>query len=176
MPSPDRDRTVLEPPHAGQERDTLLGFLQRQRDLVAWKLAGLTDEAARGVATPSGLTVHGLVLHLENVERGWLREVFAGEQGLPFDSTEDDPEGDFRVAPDRTLADLLAAYAQESALGDAVVATASLDDMCVTRPFSLRWVLHHLVEETARHLGHLDLLVELADGRTGEEPPGLVTS
>jgi len=168
--------TVLEPPHAGDERDTLLGFLRRQRDLVAWKLAGLDDADARAVATPSGVTLPGVVRHLEDVERGWLREVFAGEQDVPSYSTEQDPDGDWRVPDEVSMAALLASYAAESRRCDAVVAAAPLDQLAVTRPFSLRWILHHLVEETGRHLGHLDLLRELADGRTGEEPPGLASS
>ena len=168
--------TVAEPPHTGEERAILLGFLQRQRDLVSWKLDGLTDDDARAVATPSGLTVHGLVRHLENVERSWLREVFAGETGLAYDWTDEDPDGELTVPDDVRLADLLTAYAEEARRCDAVVEGASLDQISATRGFSLRWVLSHLVEETGRHLGHLDLLCELADGRVGEEPPGLATS
>jgi hypothetical protein len=68
------------------------------------------------------------------------------------------------------MAQLLAAYADETALCDAVIAQASLDDMAVRREFSLRWILLHLIEETARHLGQLDLLREDADGTVGEEP------
>lgn len=113
----------------------------------------------------------GLVRHLANVERSWLRDVFAGQKDFHFDWTEDDPDGEWRVPPDTTMAQLLADYAEESRhCGDVVTAAPSLDAASTSRDLSLRWILLHLVEETARHLGHIDLLREQADGNTGEEP------
>lgn len=162
----------LMPEHQLAERDLLLAYLARQRELVFWKLDGLDDDAARAVSTPSGLTVHGIVRHLENVERSWWRQHVAGEQDLVFDWTDDDPDGELRVPADVRLVDLLAAYRAEIARCDQVVAARSLDDVSALRDHTVRWVLLHLVEEISRHLGHLDLLVELADGRTGEEPEG----
>jgi uncharacterized damage-inducible protein DinB len=167
---------TLPPASGGDERSVLTAFLQRQRDLVGWKLDGLSDDDARSVATSTGLTVHGLVRHLENVERSWLRDRTAGEHGLRFDWTGQDPEAELHVPEDVRLVDLLEAYRAESRRCDEVVSARSLDDAGVRTDKDLRWVLHHLVEETARHLGHLDLLCELADGRTGEEPEGLPTS
>lgn len=161
---------LVEPAHRGDELTSLTGFLQRQRELVVWKVGGADDEALRSVSTPTGLTAHGLVRHLTNVERSWVRDVFAGESGLQFDWTDDDPDGELHVPAGVTMADLVAGYVAESRRCDAVVAAHSLDDVSVRRGFSLRWVLLHLVEETARHLGHLDLLREQADGSTGEEP------
>jgi len=115
--------------------------------------------------------LHGLVRHLTNVERSWLRDVFAGEEGLVFDWTEPDPDAEWRVPAGTTMVDLLGDYAAESRRCDAVVmGAASLDAVSAHRDMSLRWILLHLVEETARHLGHIDLLRELADGSTGEEP------
>jgi uncharacterized damage-inducible protein DinB len=162
---------VTEPAHRGDERTTLLGFLQRQRDLVAWKLADLEDETAAGVSTSSGLTLHGIVRHLTEVETSWLREVFAGESGITFSWLDDDPDGYWTVPPGTAMTDLLAAYAAESARCDAVVRAApSLDVVSAERGMSLRWILLHLVEETSRHLGHIDLLREQGDGVTGEDP------
>lgn len=164
---------VTEAAHVGDERTTLLGFLQRQRDLVAWKVREASDETLASVRMPSGLTLHGIVRHLENVERGWFREVFAGETDLRFDGSDEDPDGDFR-ADGLPMADLLAAYAAETARCDAVIAAApSLDTTAKNAdgPYSLRWILVHMIEETGRHLGHLDLLREQADGAVGEEPP-----
>ena len=161
---------ITEAAHHGDERTTLLGVLQRQRDLVAWKLRDVPDEVLGGVATPSGMGLHGLVRHLTNVERSWLRDVFAGEEGLAFDWTDQDPDAEWRVPAGTTMADLLAAYAAEGRRCDAVVRAAALDAVSVQRNMSLRWILLHLVEETARHLGHIDLLRERADGSTGEEP------
>ena len=164
---------VAEAARRGDERTTLTGMLQRQRDLVAWKLHDADDEVLRGVSTPSGVTAHGIVRHLTNVERSWIRESVAGEQDLAFDWSDEDPDGEWRVPEGTTLAELLADYAEESRRCDAVVAAAeSLDVVAADGSASLRWVLLHLVEETARHLGHLDLLRERADGATGEEPAG----
>jgi uncharacterized damage-inducible protein DinB len=153
----------LIPRHQLAERDLLLAYLQRQRELVRWKCAGLDEDAARGQSTPTGLTIHGVVRHLAGVERGWLREHFAGG---PKERVRDDeflPQAD-------SLADLLAAYREECARCDEVIAAHDLDDVSAHRDHSLRWILLHLVEETSRHLGHLDVLCEQADGRTGEEP------
>ena len=115
--------------------------------------------------------LHGLVRHLTNVERSWLRGVFAGEGDLHSDWTDEDPDAEWRVPAEVTMAELLAGYAEESRRCDAVVtATPSLDVTSASRDLSLRWILLHLAEETARHLGHVDLLREQADGSTGEEP------
>lgn len=158
------------PPAGGTERETLLGYLSRQRELVSWKLDGLSDEAARSVATSTGLTIHGLVRHLENVERWWLRDVLLGEQGLAYDWTDDDEDGDLHVADDVRLLDLLESYRAETVRCDRAIADLDLDAVSARRDRSLRWIVLHLVEETSRHLGHLDLLCELAGGRLGEEP------
>lgn len=162
---------VTEAAHRGDERTTLVGCLQHQRDLVAWKLAGVPDELLRSATTASGMGLHGLVRHLTNVERSWLRDDFAGQADLRYDWTEDDPDAEWRVPPNVTMAELLADYADECRRCDAVItAASSLDDTSVSGDFSLRWILLHLVEETARHLGHIDVLREQADGSTGEEP------
>lgn len=162
---------VAEAAHLGDERTTLVGFLQRQRDLVAWKLAGASDDTLRSVGSPTGITLHGVVRHLENVERSWFRETFAGEGDLRYDWTDDDTDGEWHVPDDVAMKDLLAAYAAEQARCDAVIAAApSLDAISAERGFSLRWIIGHLIEETARHLGHIDLLREQADGVTGEDP------
>jgi hypothetical protein len=161
---------VAEAAHLGDERTALVGFLQHQRDLVAWKLAGADDAVLRSVATPTGLTLAGLVRHLENVERSWIRDVFAGQPDLAYDWTDDDPDGELHVPNDIPMATLLANYAAETALCDAVIAEASLDAVSTRDGFNLRWIVLHLIEETARHLGHIDLLRENADGTVGEEP------
>jgi uncharacterized damage-inducible protein DinB len=163
---------VTEPAHVGDERTALLGFLQRQRDLVAWKMRDASDETLASVRMPSGLTLHGIVRHLENVERSWLRAFFGGQKGLRFDSTDEDPDGDFR-AEGVPMANLLASYTAETARCDAVIAAAPSLDATATDPdgtYSLRWVILHMIEETGRHLGHIDLLREQADGALGEGP------
>ncbi len=162
----------LIPRHQLGEREALLAYLARQRALVCWKVEGMDDAAARAVSTPSGLTVHGVVRHLENVERGWWREHVAGEQGLHFDWSDSEPDAEMRVPEDVLLTDLVAAYRTETRRCDEVIAARSLDDVSAMRDHTVRWVLLHLIEETARHVGHLDLLAEQVDGRVGEEPEG----
>jgi uncharacterized protein DUF664 len=164
---------VADPAPRGDERTELVGFLQRQRDLVIWKCRGADDDVLRSVATPTGLTLHGLVRHLEHVERSWIRDTFLGLKDLPYAWTDEDPDGELHVPADITMAQLLADYAAESVLCDEVIAAASLDDVSVHRGFNLRWVLLHLIEETSRHLGHIDLLRENADGMLGEEPKAI---
>jgi hypothetical protein len=164
-------RGMTDPAPQGDERTSLLGFLQRQRDLVVWKVQDASDEVLRSAVTPTGLSIHGLVRHLENVERDWVRHCFADQPGLTFDWTDADPDGELHVPPDIGMARLIAAYRAETALCDKVILAADLDQISVHRGFSLRWIVLHLIEETSRHLGHLDLLRELADGQAGEEPP-----
>ena len=153
------------------ERESLLEFLQRQRDLVAWKVQGGDEEALRAVGTASGLTAQGVVNHLTNCERGWFRQTFADQPDLTFDFTDEDDDGDFKVPDDVPMAQLLASYAAEQKRCDEVIlAVDALDQKAVHRDRTLRWILLHLIEETARHLGQLDLLREQADGVTGERP------
>ncbi|MCU1592938.1 MAG: hypothetical protein JWO12_330 [Frankiales bacterium] len=152
---------LLPQDHTG-ERALLQSYLARQRALVHWKVDGLDDAQARAIATPSGLTIHGIVAHLTGVEKGWLWEHFAGNP-----KTRDRP-GEF--LSQQPLRELLDAYSAQHVVSDAIIARHDLDDTSSIRNDSLRWILLHLIEETARHLGHLDLLAELADSRVGEEP------
>ena len=153
------------------ERESLLEYLQRQRDLVAWKVRDADDDALRAVSTASGLTAHGVVRHLTNVERSWFRRVFADQPGLTFDFTDEDEDADFKPPATVLMAQLLADYAAETKRCDEVILAAdTLDQLAVQRARSLRWILLHMIEETARHLGQLDILREQADGSTGEFP------
>jgi uncharacterized damage-inducible protein DinB len=157
-------------PPMGAEKDSLHVSLDRHRDVVLWKLEGLDEEQARRPMTPSGTSLLGLVKHLAAVEYGWFCETFGRPtEPLPFD--EDDEDADLRVAPDEKIADVVAFYQRARAAADAVVIGLSLDDAGQAwfgEAVSLRWVLIHMIEETARHAGHMDILRELIDGRTGD--------
>lgn len=157
-------------PFTGEEKTSLHISLDRHRDVVLWKLEGLDDEQLRSPMTPSGTSLLGLVKHLAAVEYGWFCDTFGREtEPLPFD--EDDPEADLRVAPSESTADVLAFYGRARAAADQVIDDLEVDDLGTAwfgAGVSLRWVLIHMVEETARHAGHMDILRELIDGTTGD--------
>jgi hypothetical protein len=158
------------PPEQGTERETLTGLLDFLRATVVNKVAGLTDEQAFAAPVPpSTLTPAGLVKHLAGVERFWFSIDFAGAE-LPWPWTEDDQHGNFRLDPDDTLTAIVADYQQECDRSRRAIEGAGLDDTARGDglTFTLRYALAHMVEETARHCGHLDLLREAIDGRTGE--------
>lgn len=163
-----------DPRGDADERTTLLEFLDFQRAVLARKAEGLTDEQARLAACPpSDLTILGLVRHLADVERGWFRRGIAGEDVEPCFFGEahpdGDPDGDLHPPADATLADALDAYRAEIEIARRIGAEAPLDAMDRRgRGYSVRWILVHMIEEYARHLGHADLLRQAIDGRTGD--------
>jgi hypothetical protein len=153
-----------KPPRlAGDERETILALLQYQRDSFVKKVSGVTEEAARKSPLASGTSLLWLTWHMARAESLWLLHRFAGQDAV----VEDD-----RVGPGDTLHTATATYQRTWALTDVVVAAApSLDEPCRRveddAPVNLRWVLMHLLEETARHAGHVDVLREMVDGQTG---------
>jgi hypothetical protein len=157
-------------PVTGGEKESLQVALDRHRDVMLWKLEGLDDEQLRRPMTPSGTNLLGLVKHLAAVEYGWFCETFGREiEPLPFD--EDDPDADLRVALEETTADVLAFYGRARAAADRAIAEVPLEETGTAwfgEAVSMRWVMIHMVEETARHAGHADILRELIDGATGD--------
>ena len=154
------------------EKETLHSSLQQHRELMLWKLEGLDDDALRRSPVPSGTTLLGLVKHLGAVESGWFCLTFGREtEPLPFD--DDDENADLRVEPGETTADIVAFYRRAWVTADQVISELDLDDTgtsWVGDAVSLRWVLVHMIEETARHTGHADVVRELLDGTTGYKP------
>jgi uncharacterized damage-inducible protein DinB len=148
----------------------LSGFLDWYRSVVEHKVEGLTLDDATRVMTPTGLSPLGVVAHLAAAEVGWFSETFAGQA---IDPMWDD-HGSFRIQDGDTVESVLAEY--RGACGrsrEVVAAAASLDDLSartgeVWGDVSLRWMLVHMIEETARHAGHLDIMRETIDGRTGD--------
>jgi hypothetical protein len=155
------------------ESETLGGFLDWYRAVVERKVDGLTLDQARTVRTSTGLSPLGVVKHLGWVERGWFREIFAGEDVETIDG-EDDNSAEFAIGADDTVDSVLAFYRTEVDNSRRVVAgSSSLDDLSAKatkfrEKVSLRWILVHMLEETARHAGHLDLMRESIDGKTGD--------
>jgi hypothetical protein len=162
--------TRTRPPEDADERSTLTGLLDFLRSTVELKLGGLTEEQAFArPVDPSALTPAGIVKHLTAVERFWFAIDFAGLD-LDWPWSEDDPHGGFPIAPDDTVDGILTAYRTECARSREITAAASFDDRARSEgmTFSLRYAVAHIIEETARHLGHLDLLREATDGQVGE--------
>ena len=152
------------------EREMLEGFLDWYRTVVTRKVEGMPLELATRVMTPSGLSALGVVAHLEAVEVGWFGETFAGEEVDP----EWEHHGSFRFREGDTVGSVLAEYANACDRSRRIAAGApSLDTLSVESEeyrghVSLRWLMVHMIEETARHAGHLDLMSEQLDGRTGD--------
>jgi len=166
-----------EPPTEGDERVLLTAFLDWQRDTLRLKCAGLDPvELARRAVDPSTLSLLGLVRHLSDVERRWFRRIMAGEDAPDRFSSKAEPDGAFDgAAPEQALVDeAWAAWEEEVAFANRFVAAAADLDITGRLPdpwrgdMSLRWVLIHMIEEYARHLGHADLLRERIDGAVGQ--------
>ena len=147
----------------GDERATLTSLLQFQRESLVRKASGVDEAAARASPVGSGTTLLWLMKHMAAAECRWILERFAAiDDAVPSEV----------VTAGDSMEAAVAGYRESWAKVDAVVEAApSLDEVCRRptdeAPVNLRWVLMHLLEETARHAGHADILRELIDGRTG---------
>jgi uncharacterized damage-inducible protein DinB len=161
----------MNAPLIQNEREGLLAFLEHQRQAVRNAAFGLREDQARLRPTPSGLSLGGLVKHVTDAERGWIDRI---EGVPPAEAAFEVYMASFVLAEDETLASLLAHYDEASARTDAVV--GEIDDLGHRVPLpvapwypdpegcTVRWILLHLIEETARHAGHADIIREALDG------------
>lgn len=164
-----------EPQPAADELSTLTQFLDYHRATLLGKVDGLSDEQLRQRIPSSELTLAGLVKHLALVEDQWFQEVFLGRSQEPWSSAPWDTDRDWEMHSALTDPgeELRALYRAACERSRAVTAASYLDQLAA-RPtkagevHNLRWILVHLIEETARHNGHADLLREAVDGATGE--------
>ncbi|MGH2727336.1 MAG: DinB family protein [Actinomycetota bacterium] len=161
------------PPVAADERTTLVAFLDYYRETMIGKLDGLTEEQARWKPAETANSLIGMVQHLGYVEKWWFRVCFAGQPDEPIPGSDEDPDIDFKVPDGSTIEDIVAFYRLEYAqANDIIKAASSLDDLSAIpsrkEHRSLRWILVHMIEETARHAGHSDITRELIDGSVGE--------
>jgi hypothetical protein len=163
---------LARPPLVADERTQLLGWLDLQRRLVRFKCEGLSDaDAHRSVlATSPLMTVAGLVSHLRWTEHCWFEVLFLDSPSTANPQFGDVEDADF-VVDGVPLAQLLDEFDQQWARSNEIVAAASLDDVGRNPAFapgaSLRWMLLHMLEEVARHVGHLDTIREQLDGTKG---------
>ena len=156
------------------ELETLGRYLDTYRRVVRWKLEGVGEEAARRPMVPSGTSLLGIVRHLGYVERWWFQSVIAGDDVDRPRIVEGDPDAEFRVGEDDTIGSVLDFYEAECDRSRQIL--AGLRDPDSVRlvdggDVSVRRILVHMVEEVARHAGHMDILRELIDGATGGFPP-----
>jgi len=158
------------------ERDGLLSFLAQQRHVIRIAAYGLTDEQAGQAKTESPLTVGGLIKHVAYTERGWMDTVLQRER--PAEPGAEAYDQHFDFGPQDTLAAVLAFYDEVAKETEEVI--AGIEDLGQPVPvpqdapwfpkdikaWSVRWVLFHLIQETARHAGHADIVREQLDGAT----------
>jgi uncharacterized damage-inducible protein DinB len=166
-----------DPGTRANERDALAQYLDYQRETILLKADGLNQQQLAQRIPTSALTIAGMLYHLALVEESWMEVRFAGlpvREDLAGVDWDADPDWEFLTATTMDSDELRKRYRAACDRSRQVAAAAdSLDQMSVFKgdnawQFSLRWVLLHLIEETARHAGHADLLREAIDGAVGE--------
>jgi len=155
------------------EREALCGFLDLQRAALLRKVDGISDSDARKAPTVSSLSLLGLVKHSALWERRWFQVIVAG-RALPGEWPESGRaawrKDDFVVDENDTVDHWVTFYKDQAVVSRQITAATALDAPCARQdlaPRNLRWVLLHLIEETARHAGHADISRETVDGSRG---------
>jgi uncharacterized damage-inducible protein DinB len=143
------------------ERELYVRWLRFLRGAVLRKVEGVSDEDARWNPDGALIPLLGIVNHLTHVEWRWIDGAMRGEETSRS-------EEEFRPCSDLAVGAAVAAYRARADATDAYVMGAALDTQGAGRDVDLRWVLLHLINETARHAGHADATRELLDGTTGE--------
>ncbi|HEY1639074.1 MAG TPA: DinB family protein [Streptosporangiaceae bacterium] len=159
--------------------ELLAGYLDFYRSEVLRKLDGLSEAELRSSRLPTGWTPLQLLKHLAYMERRWLQWSFAGEDiPEPFGDRgpgDRSPAEPWLVAEDETVTQIRAFYDAQSARSREIAGAAQLSDRAVPAPRfagsvpSLSWILFHVLQEYARHAGHLDIVRELADGQADND-------
>jgi uncharacterized damage-inducible protein DinB len=161
-----------EPAFVADERVALGAWLDYHRATLLTKLEGLDDEQLRRPMVPSGVCLLGLVKHLTAVEHGWFVVDFARSGEAHLFVREDGTDADFVIEEGETTEAVVAGYLRACERSRQVLAAAESIDETIVHPrigeMDLRWILIHMIEETARHNGHADVIRELIDGVTGE--------
>jgi uncharacterized damage-inducible protein DinB len=164
------------------ESRMLLSFLQRQRDAVLKIVERLPEDDWQKPVVPSGWTVAGMLAHIGGAEYHWFQHVTAGRVGEPQPDGEEKEEGGYdpnaAFASDYPSAEIIASYRQVCGMSDDVLAVTPLsaaprrpdahpNPEVVPQITNVRWIVLHVIEETATHSGHLEIARELLDGKTG---------
>jgi uncharacterized damage-inducible protein DinB len=150
------------------ERTTLESFLDDYRDIVVRKVSGLSDTDARRSLVASSTTVGGLIKHLRWAEYGWFDQLL--QERSNDNRRTHDRSWEFEFLPEEALPALITDYQTQCEESRRIAARYPLDHVVPHRRFgtvSLRWIYVHMIEETARHTGQIDILREQLDGATG---------
>ena len=175
-------RPTVREVNQDDESRLLLRFLRGQRDAVLKIVAGLAEEDWQKPVAPSGWTVAGMLAHLGGAEYHWFQNVIAGRTEEPAADGEDEEPGEYDPTAaftcDWPSADIIADYQNECRQSDEILAVTPLssaplrldlhhDPEYTAQITSVRWIVLHMIEETATHSGHLEMARELLDGKTG---------
>lgn len=156
----------------GSERPVLEAFLDFHRLVLVRKVCGVSDQQARHRRVPSQTTLAGLIKHMTGVERGWFQQVLAGRRPEDIGPNVGGGEDSWDLAENETVDSLIGEYQRACEQSRQTAGRFALDDS-VPEPemgrVSLRWIYVHMIEETARHVGHADILREQTDGAAGVE-------
>ena len=168
-----------QPDSTGSERQVLEAFLDFHRQVLVSKVDGISENEARHRRVPSKTTLAGLIKHMIGVERGWFQEVLGGRNPEDIGPNVGGGEESWDLAEVETVSSLVKEYEQTCEQSRHTAARFALDD-AVPEPdmgqVSLRWIYVHMIEETARHVGHADILREQTDGAAGIDGDSAVTT
>jgi uncharacterized damage-inducible protein DinB len=146
------------------EKETLVAFLDYLRDSIIRKASDIDESDARRPMVESGTSLLWLVKHLASVEQGWFQRGFAGfDVERLGDTVTEDEDRDALIQAYRDAIARSNEITEDAESLDQLMAKAKSED----KRFSLRWILVHMVEETARHAGHADIIREQLDGSVG---------
>lgn len=171
---PEREDTRDDGPMTGTPREVLDHWLDLYRESALQKVAGLNGEQlCQRSVEPSSMSLIGVVRHLTEVEAYWVRMVLQGREDVPdYYATAASPDGEFDDVDPATAVEEVVVYQREVSQTKEIL--DSWTDLSAVgrgtrhgKPVNVAWILTHLIEEYARHLGHMDLLRERVDGRTG---------
>jgi uncharacterized damage-inducible protein DinB len=179
MTIPASPPTVGQPDSTGSERQVLEAFLDFHRQVLVSKVDGISENEACRRRVPSKTTLAGLIKHMIGVERGWFEEVLAGRKPEDIGANVGGGDESWDLAEDETVSSLISEYEQACEQSRQTAARFALADAVpepVMGPVSLRWIYVHMIEETARHVGHADILREQTDGAPGIDGDSAVTT
>jgi hypothetical protein len=169
---------LRSPLATGSEKQLLHAHLRINREVLLWKLEGLSDQEIRRPMTPTGTNLVGLVKHMTGVEGAYLCDAFDRPRpALTWETAEDAALGEFSdmyATPEETTEGLISDYRAAMSAADRTVEDLELDTLgrhpVLGVTINMRWMLIAVLQDTLRHAGHADIVRELIDGTAGHRP------